>query len=179
MRDADTYTDGLFTHKKLDDFVPMNHPLRVIRTIVNKALAEMGELFTRMYEDDIKGGRPSIAPEKQLRATLLQVLYSIRCERQLMEQTQCTRWSFQGNGMCRYSATTCNSGRLTDEVFRQPAKTGRLHPSEAIAIILHADDEQATSRPGPCLPMRLRSAPVPLVAQMQSRTHAGRFRPYR
>jgi transposase len=88
MRGADTYTEGLFTLKKLDDFVPMNHPLRVIRTMVNMALAEMGELFARMYEDDIKGGRPSIAPEKLLRAMLLQVLYSVRSDRQLMEQTQ-------------------------------------------------------------------------------------------
>ena len=88
MRGADTFTEGLFTLKKLDDFVPANHPLRVIRTMVNKALAEMGGLFAQMYEDDIKGGRPSIAPEKLLRAVLLQVLYSIRSERQLMEQTQ-------------------------------------------------------------------------------------------
>ncbi|MBC7699994.1 IS5 family transposase [Aquabacterium sp.] len=88
MRGADTFTEGLFTLKKLDDFVPANHPLRVIRTMVNKALAEMGGLFAQMYEDDIKGGRPSIAPEKLLRAMLLQVLYSIRSERQLMEQTQ-------------------------------------------------------------------------------------------
>lgn len=88
MRGADTFTEGLFTLKKLDDFVPANHPLRVIRTMVNKALAEMGDLFAQMYEDDTKGGRPSIAPEKLLRAMLLQVLYSIRSERQLMEQTQ-------------------------------------------------------------------------------------------
>lgn len=88
MRGADTFTEGLFTIKKLDDFVPANHPLRVIRTMVNKALAEMGEWFAQMYEDDVKGGRPSIAPEKLLRAMLLQVLYSIRSERQLMEQTQ-------------------------------------------------------------------------------------------
>ena len=74
--------------QKLDDFVPANHPLRVIRTMVNKAPAEMGDLFAQMYEDDIKGGRPSVAPEKLLRAMLLQVLYSIRSERQLMEQTQ-------------------------------------------------------------------------------------------
>lgn len=84
MRGADTFTEGLFTLKKLDDFVPANHPLRVLRTMVNRALAE----FARMYEDDVKGGRPSIAPEKLLRAMLLQVLYSIRSERQLMEQTQ-------------------------------------------------------------------------------------------
>jgi transposase len=88
MRGADTFTEGLFTLKKLDDFVPASHPLRVIRTMVNKALAEMGELFVGMYEEDAKGGRPSIAPEKLLRAMLLQVLYSIRSERQLMEQTQ-------------------------------------------------------------------------------------------
>ena len=88
MRGADTFTESLFTLKKLDDFVPANHPLRVIRTMVNKALAEMGDLFAWMYEDDVKGGRPSIAPEKLLRAMLLQVLYSIRSERQLMEQAQ-------------------------------------------------------------------------------------------
>jgi transposase len=88
MRGADTFTEGLFTLKKLDDFVPANHPLRVIRTMVNKALAEMGWLFAQMYAEDIKGGRPSIAPEKLLRAMLLQVLYSIRSERLLMEQTQ-------------------------------------------------------------------------------------------
>lgn len=88
MRGADTFTEGLFTLKKLDDFVPAKHPLRVIRTMVNKALTEMGELFAEMYEEDAKGGRPSIAPEKLLRAMLLQVLYSIRSERQLMEQTQ-------------------------------------------------------------------------------------------
>jgi transposase len=88
MRGADTFTEGLFTLKKLDDFVPANHPLRFIRTMVNKALAEMGALFAEMYEEDAKGGRPSIAPEKLLRAMLLQVLYSIRSERQLMEQAQ-------------------------------------------------------------------------------------------
>lgn len=88
MRGADTFTEGLFTLKRLEDFVPADHPLRVIRTMVNKALAEMGELFAQMYEDDTRGGRPSIAPEKLLRAMLLQVLYSIRSERQLMEQAQ-------------------------------------------------------------------------------------------
>lgn len=87
MRGADTFTEGLFTLKRLDDFVPASHPLRVIRTMVNKALAEMGGLFAQMYEDEAKVSRPSIAPEKLLRAMLLQVLYSIRSERQLMEQT--------------------------------------------------------------------------------------------
>jgi transposase len=88
MRGADTFTEGLFSMKKLDDFVPSDHPLRAIRAMVNEALAQMGALFGKMYEDDAKGGRPSIAPEKLLRAMLLQVLYSIRSERQLMEQVQ-------------------------------------------------------------------------------------------
>jgi transposase/rhodanese-related sulfurtransferase len=56
--------------------------------MVNEALAKMDDLFSRMYEADIKGGRPSIAPEKLLRAMLLQILFSVRSERQLMEQTQ-------------------------------------------------------------------------------------------
>lgn len=88
MRGADTFTESLFTMRKLDDFVPANHPLRAIRAVVNEVLAKMDSLFAKMYEPDFRGGRPSIAPEKLLRAMLLQVLYSVRSERQLMEQTQ-------------------------------------------------------------------------------------------
>jgi transposase len=88
MRGTDTFTESLFSVRKLDDFVPSSHPLRSIRVMANEALAKMDRVFAGMYEADIKGGRPSIAPEKLLRAMLLQVLYSIRSERQLMEQTQ-------------------------------------------------------------------------------------------
>jgi len=88
MRGTDTFTESLFSVRKLDDFVPPSHPLRSIRVMANEALAKMDRVFAGMYEADIKGGRPSIAPEKLLRAMLLQVLYSIRSERQLMEQTQ-------------------------------------------------------------------------------------------
>jgi transposase len=88
MRGADTFTESLFTMRKLEDFVPADHPLRTIRTMSNEALAKMGALFAVMYEAEVKGGRPSIAPEKLLRAMLLQVLYSVRSERQLMEQVQ-------------------------------------------------------------------------------------------
>jgi hypothetical protein len=56
MRVADTLTESLFSLKKLDDVVPTHHPLRIIRTMVNKPLAEMGDLFAQMYADDIKGG---------------------------------------------------------------------------------------------------------------------------
>jgi transposase len=88
MRGADTFTESLFSLRKLEDFVPKGHPLRVIREMANAALGKMDDLFARMYESDAKGGRPSIAPEKLLRAMLLQVLYSVRSERQLMEQVQ-------------------------------------------------------------------------------------------
>jgi transposase len=88
MRGPDTFTEGLFTLRRLDDFAPAKHPLRRIRLMANEALAKMDVLFARMYEADIKGGRPSIAPEKLMRAMLLQILFSIRSERQLMEQTQ-------------------------------------------------------------------------------------------
>ena len=88
MRGADTFTESPFTLHRLEDFVPADHPLRPIRQMVNAALGKMDALFAGMYEADVKGGRPSIAPEKLLRAMLLQVFYSIRSERQLMEQVQ-------------------------------------------------------------------------------------------
>ena len=88
MRGADTFSENLFTLRHLEDFVPADHPLRPIRAMVNQALATMDALFSRLYEADIKGGRPALPPEKLLRAMLLQVFYSVRSERQLMEQTQ-------------------------------------------------------------------------------------------
>jgi len=88
MRGSDTFTESLFSIKKLDDFVPATHPLRAIRAMVNDALVELEDLFAGMYEDASKGGRPNIAPQKLLRAMLLQVLYSVRSERLLMEQVQ-------------------------------------------------------------------------------------------
>lgn len=76
--------------RHLDDIVPADQPLRVIRVMVNSALVNMDELFAQMYAAHIKVGRPSIAPEKLLPATLIQVLYSVLSERQLMEQTSTT-----------------------------------------------------------------------------------------
>lgn len=86
MRGSDSYSESLFTTVRLEEFVPANHPLRPIRTWINDALTRMDAKFSAMYEADIKGGRPSIAPEKLMRAMLLQVLYSVRSERQLVEQ---------------------------------------------------------------------------------------------
>ena len=70
MRGPDTFTESLFSFRKLDDFVPASHPLRSIRIMANEALAKMDRLFAGLYEADIKGGCPSIAPEKLLRAML-------------------------------------------------------------------------------------------------------------
>lgn len=86
MRGPDVFTEQLFTVKKLEDFVPADNPLRPIRLMVNAALKRLDSLFEQMYEPTWKGGRPSIAPEKLVRAMLLQVFYSIRSERQLVDQ---------------------------------------------------------------------------------------------
>ena len=86
MRGSDGYNESLFSTVRLEDFDPANHPLRPIRTWTNEAIARMHERFSAMYEADVKGGRLSIAPEKLVRAMLLQVLSSVRSERQLVEQ---------------------------------------------------------------------------------------------
>jgi hypothetical protein len=67
----------------LEDRVPAKHPLRVIRRIVNDVLRALDGEFAKLYADS---GRPSIAPERLLRALLLQAFYTIRSETQLMEQ---------------------------------------------------------------------------------------------
>ena len=85
MRGADTFTESLFNVRRLDDFVPQNHPLRPVRQMVNEALKRIEPLLSSMYAADIKGGRPSIAPEKLRRAMLLQIFFSVRSERLLME----------------------------------------------------------------------------------------------
>ena len=83
MRGDDTQPANLFSYVQLEDRIPPDHPLRVIRTLIDPMLVALSPRFEAVYA---KQGRPSIAPEKLLRALLLQVLYTIRSERQLMEQ---------------------------------------------------------------------------------------------
>ena len=83
MRGSDGMQEALFTVAKLEDFVPSDHPLRAIRGVVNEALRRLNGLFNLIYADT---GRASIAPEKLLRAMLIQVFFSVRSERQLVEQ---------------------------------------------------------------------------------------------
>jgi transposase len=83
MRGTDDRQQPLFSVVALEQRVPADHPLRAIRQMTDEALVELSPLFERLYA---KTGRPSIAPERLLRALLLQVLYSVRSERMLMEQ---------------------------------------------------------------------------------------------
>jgi transposase len=85
MRGSDERSGSLFSYVDLEARVRGDHPLRTIRTISNAALNELSRAFTAIYTDF---GRPSIAPEKLLRAMLLHAFYGIRSERQLMERLE-------------------------------------------------------------------------------------------
>src|SRR5215207_9995367 len=85
MRGLDERTGALFSYVDLEARVRGDHPLRAIRIIVNEALCALERDFAALYD---RAGRPSIAPEKLLRAMLLQAFYSIRSERQLMERLE-------------------------------------------------------------------------------------------
>ena len=83
MRGEDQSTGKMFSYVSAERRIPADHPLRAMRTLVDEALKELSSRFDRMYA---QVGRPSIAPEKLLRGLLLQILYTIRSERLLMEQ---------------------------------------------------------------------------------------------
>src|SRR5216684_2525359 len=83
MRGHDEQQESMFSYISPEKRVPSDHPLRRLRVMVDAALEEMSPQFARLYS---RYGRPSIAPEKLLRALLLQALYSVRSERLLMEQ---------------------------------------------------------------------------------------------
>ena len=98
MRGSDKTSGSLFSYVDLEDRIPARHPLRKIGQIVNDALASLDGDFDVLYSTE---GRPSIAPERLLRASLIQILFSVRSERQLMEQMQYNlmfRW-FVGLGI--------------------------------------------------------------------------------
>jgi len=98
MRGTDETSGSLFSYVDLEARIPARHPLRSIRQVVNDALASLDGEFEALYTDF---GRPSIAPERLIRASLIQILFSVRSERQLMEQMQYNllfRW-FVGLGI--------------------------------------------------------------------------------
>jgi transposase len=83
MRGTDHQQSHMFSYLSPEARVRKDHPLRVVRTMVDEVLRALSPQFDRMYASE---GRPSIAPEKLLRAQLLQMLYSVRSERLLMEE---------------------------------------------------------------------------------------------
>ena len=83
MRGDDEQQGGVFSYINPEDRIPQDHPLRAIRAMVDRGLKERWAHFEALYA---RRGRPSIAPERLLRALLLQILYGLRSERQLMER---------------------------------------------------------------------------------------------
>lgn len=145
MRGSDESTVALFSYVDLESRVRVDHPLRAIRELVNEALAALGSDFTALYSGL---GRPSIPPERLLRAMLLQAFYSIRSERQLMERLDFDllfRW-FVGLGIddpaWDHSTFSKNrdrllegdiAGRFLSAVLAQP-RVKRLLSSEHFSV---------------------------------------------
>jgi transposase len=98
MRGTETNQQVLFSYVAIEARIPSDHPLRAMKALLEPVLIEIAPRFATMYAE---AGRPSIPPEQLLRALLLQVLYTVRSERQLMEQLEYNllfRW-FVGLGM--------------------------------------------------------------------------------
>jgi transposase len=145
MRGSDERSGSLFSYVDLEARVRSDHPLRTIRGIANAALSDLSTAFTALYTDF---GRPSIAPEKLLRAMLLQAFYGVRSERQLMERLEFDllfRW-FVGLGVddpvWDHSTFSKNRDRLLEgeiaakflaAVLAQP-KVKRLLSSEHFSV---------------------------------------------
>ena len=133
MRGTDEASESLFSYVDLEERIPARHPLRKIRQIVNAALASLDAEFDALYTDF---GRPSIAPERLIRASLLQILFSIRSERQLMEQMDYNllfRW-FVGLGIddAVWVPTVFSKNRdrlLTTDMSRKVMAAILAHPS--------------------------------------------------
>jgi transposase len=123
MRGDERVQDGMFSYVTLEARVPSDHPLREIRKLTDDVLRSLSAEFDALYSDL---GRRSIAPEYVLRALLLQVLFSVRSERQLVEQIDYNllfRW-FVGLGMddavWNHAVFSKNRGRLlTSEVAQR------------------------------------------------------------
>ena len=110
MRGTDKISGSLFSYVDIEDRIPARHPLRQVKRIVDEVLASLDAEFDRLYAAE---GRPSIAPERLMRASLIQILFSVRSERQLMEQIDYNllfRW-FVGSASTMLCGTTRRSRR--------------------------------------------------------------------
>src|SRR5215212_5467594 len=138
MRGSDVRTGELFSYVDLEQRVPRNHPLRQIRRVVNEVLAALDGEFEKLYAAE---GRRSIAPERLLRALLLQAFYTIRSERQLMEQLHYNllyRW-FVGLGVDDPvwvpTVFTKNRNRLLDAEVARKFLAELLNHKEVRALL--------------------------------------------
>lgn len=139
MRGADEQPGSMFSYVSLEARVPADHPLRAIRRITDRALERLSPRFGALY---VHFGRPSIPPEKLLRALLLQALYTIRSERQLMEQIDYNllfRW-FVGLGIddAVWAPTTFTKNR--DRLL-----AGDIAAAFFDAVLIHADTARLLS----------------------------------
>ena len=135
MRGIDTNQSPLFSYVSQEERVPQDHPLRAVRKMTDDVLKQMSKKFEELYSTT---GRPLIPPERLLRTLLLQVLYTIRSERLLMEQLDYNllfRW-FVGLSMDDeiWDATVFTKnrdrlleGEIADEFFKQVLKLARQH----------------------------------------------------
>ena len=162
MRGSDVVTGSMFSYVDLEDRVPANHPLRVIREVVNEVLAALDPEFASMYA---AFGRPSIPPEKLLRGSLIQAFYTVRSERQLMEQLDYNllfRW-FVGIDMDEPiwdpTVFTKNRDRLLNQdiarsFFRRVVARAEGLMSDESQSVLEAKWASAIClRPAPALPV--------------------------
>ena len=140
MRGAEPGQRVMFSYVDLEQRIPDDHPLRAIQTLVAPVLRELSPRFAALYAES---GRPSIPPEQLLRALLLQVLYTIRSERQLMEQLDYNllfRW-FVGLGMdasvWHPTTFTKNRDRLLAGQIAEAFFAGVLRQAGSRALLSH------------------------------------------
>lgn len=140
MRSPDLTQHKLFSYQDLESRIPAQHPLRKLRVLVDGILRTMDADFAALYS---AVGRPSIAPERLLRASLLQVLYTIRSERQLVQHIEFNllyRW-FVGLNIDEpvwdHSTFSANRDRLFTEQIAQRFFTGVLHIAQWRKLVSH------------------------------------------
>ena len=138
MRGEDKKQSAMFSYVSLERRIPMDHPLRSIRSMADRALEQMSSTFDRVYAAI---GRPSIAPERLIRGLLLQVLYSVRSERPLIEQLDYNllfRW-FVGLEMddevWDVTVFTKNRERLIDAQASQQLLAGWLEQARGNGLL--------------------------------------------
>jgi transposase len=179
MRGSDATTGSLFSYVDVESRIPARHPLRMIREIVNEALAALDPEFAKLYG---AGGRSSIAPEKLLRGLLLQAFFSIRSERQLMEQLDYNllfRW-FVGLGLddavWDHSTYSKNRDRLLEaDVARKVLKAILAHPKVAPLLseehfsidgtLIQAWASMKSFQPKPSEPASAADEPAPVAGR--------------